>query len=52
MPHSGRIGRVDGTREVTVPGTFYLIAYRIVEESVHVLAVFHGAQKWPDSFQP
>ncbi|MDR3750111.1 MAG: type II toxin-antitoxin system RelE/ParE family toxin [Terracidiphilus sp.] len=50
MPHAGRIGRVDGTREVTVPGTSYLIAYRIVEESVHVLAVFHGAQKWPDSF--
>ena len=43
MPHSGRIGRVDGTREITVPGTSYLVAYRIVDQSIHVLAVFHGA---------
>jgi len=50
MPNSGRIGRVDGTREITVFGTSYVVAYRIVERSIHVLAIFHGAQRWPGSF--
>lgn len=50
MPHGGRIGRVEGTREIVVPGTSYLVAYRIVENAVHVLAIFHGAQLWPETF--
>jgi len=50
MPHAGRVGRVAGTREVVVPGTAYLVAYRIVESSIHVLAILHGAQDWPQSF--
>jgi toxin ParE1/3/4 len=50
MPYSGRIGRTEGTREITVSGTSYLVAYRIVENMIHVLAVMHGAQKWPESF--
>jgi len=50
MPYSGRIGRTEGTREITVSGTSYLVAYRIVDNMIHVLAVMHGAQKWPESF--
>jgi toxin ParE1/3/4 len=50
MPYSGRIGRAEGTREITVSGTSYLVAYRIVEKTVHVLAILHGAQDWPESF--
>lgn len=50
MPHGGRIGRVEGTREIVVPGTSYLVAYRIVENTIHVLAVFHGARLWPETF--
>jgi toxin ParE1/3/4 len=49
MPYSGRIGRVEGTREITVSGTSYLVAYRIVERSIHVLAIIHGTQQWPKS---
>lgn len=49
MPYAGRIGRVEGTREFTVSGTPYLVAYRIVHKMVHVLAVLHGAQDWPES---
>jgi toxin ParE1/3/4 len=45
MPHAGRIGRVAGSREITVPGTSYLVAYRIVEKTIHVLAILHGAQE-------
>ena len=50
MPYSGRIGRTEGTREITVSGTSYLVAYRIVENMIHVLAVIHGAQEWPEFF--
>jgi len=50
MPYAGRVGRVAGTREIRVTGTPYVTAYRIVENSIHVLAVFHGAQQWPESF--
>lgn len=50
MPNAGRVGRVDGTREIVVPGTNYLVAYRVMEESVQVLAILHGAQDWPPSF--
>jgi addiction module RelE/StbE family toxin len=50
MPYAGRTGRVAGTREISVARTPYLVAYRIVESSIHVLAILHGAQDWPQSF--
>jgi len=52
MPNAGRIGRVAGTREITVSGTAYVVAYRIVENMIHVLAILHRAQEWPESFEP
>jgi len=50
MPYSGRAGRVAGTREISVPGTSYLAAYRVVDGTIQVLAILHGAQEWPRSF--
>ena len=50
MPNAGRMGRVAGTREIVVPETSYLVAYRILEDMIHVLAILHGAREWPDSF--
>ncbi len=50
MPNAGRIGRVAGTREVVVPGTNYLVAYRVVEDAIQILAIMHGAREWPESF--
>lgn len=52
MPSAGRIGRVAGTREIVVPGTSYLVAYRVLNEVLQVLAILHGAQEWPKSFGP
>jgi toxin ParE1/3/4 len=47
LPSLGRPGRVAGTRELVVPGTPYVIPYRLRGDRVEVIAVFHGRQKWP-----
>ena len=46
-PALGRAGRVEGTRELVVTGTPYIIPYRVREDRVEVLRVFHAARKWP-----
>ena len=48
-PERGRPGRVPGTRELVVSGTPYIVPYRIIDETVEVLAVMHGARAWPHS---
>jgi addiction module RelE/StbE family toxin len=48
FPEIGRVGRIEGTREFVISGTPYIAAYRIVGDTVRVLRVLHGAQKWPD----
>ena len=47
LPNLGRPGRVSGTRELVVPGTRYIIPYRVRGERVEIIAVFHGRQRWP-----
>lgn len=47
FPEVGRIGRVNGTREVVVSGTKYLIVYRLKKNAIHFLRVLHGRQEWP-----
>jgi addiction module RelE/StbE family toxin len=49
-PHAGRAGRVPGTRELVVSDTPFILPYRIEQETVEVLAVFHGARRWPENF--
>jgi toxin ParE1/3/4 len=49
-PLAGREGRVQGTRELVVAGTPYLIAYRIRRDQIQILAVLHGARRWPTTF--
>ena len=50
-PYSGRGGRVEGTRELVVSETPYIVAYRITSKSVDILAVIHGARKWPEHLE-
>ena len=50
MPEVGRPGRVGGTREKVVSKTPYLIAYTVADNRVRIVAVQHGAQKWPKRF--
>lgn len=46
-PHSGRIGRVEGTRELVVSQRPYIIGYTVLEDAVLILRVLHGARQWP-----
>ena len=49
-PALGRTGRVPGTRELMLSGTPYVVPYRVRDETVEILRVFHGARKWPEKF--
>jgi toxin ParE1/3/4 len=48
FPHSGRPGRIEGTRELVISRTPYIVAYRITGNTVRILRVLHGARRWPD----
>jgi toxin ParE1/3/4 len=47
-PRLGRRGRHPGTRELIIPGTPYLLPYRINGQEIRILAVFHTARLWPE----
>jgi toxin ParE1/3/4 len=49
-PAAGRKGRVAGTRELVIPGTPFVAAYRVEKNEVWILALLHGARKWPKEF--
>jgi toxin ParE1/3/4 len=46
MPYSGRKGQTDGTRELVVPGTPYIVVYEILDEVIYLVTILHGAQNW------
>jgi toxin ParE1/3/4 len=50
IPNMGRPGRVEGTRELVVVGTPYVVAYTVFNNRLNILAVQHGAQEWPLRF--
>jgi len=46
-PQSGRPGKEDGTRELVIPKSPYIVVYRVAEsEAVQILRIWHGAQNW------
>lgn len=50
FPMSGRAGRVPGTRELVIANTPFIAAYTIQKARIVILAVYHGAQRWPEVF--
>lgn len=52
FPHSGRPGHRENTRELVVTQTPYIVPYRVHRDRIEILAVFHGARNWPNSFYP
>ncbi|MBS0458240.1 MAG: type II toxin-antitoxin system RelE/ParE family toxin [Proteobacteria bacterium] len=47
-PDMGRVGRVNGTRELVIQRTPFVLVYRVRPRArcVEVLRVLHGAQQW------
>ena len=50
FPAIGRMGRVPNTRELVVPGLPFILPYTVDNNRVVILAVIHGARKWPVTF--
>lgn len=48
-PAMGRPGRVPGTRELVIPGTPYIVPYRVRGGKLEILRVLHANQRWPGS---
>lgn len=46
-PYLGRPGRAEGTHELVLFPLPYVVIYRIKEQFVEVLHIYHGAQKRP-----
>jgi toxin ParE1/3/4 len=45
-PEMGRPGRVPGTRELVI-----IAPYRLVGATIQILRIFHGARRWPETFE-
>jgi toxin ParE1/3/4 len=50
FPMSGKAGRVLGTRELVISHTPFIAAYAIDRADIIILTIYHGAQRWPESF--
>lgn len=46
-PFAGRTGREEGTRELAVLRTPYVVIYSVRSEYVAIVHVIHGARRWP-----
>ena len=46
-PERGRIGREEGTREFLFSPLPYVVVYRLTEQSVEILRIYHTAQDRP-----
>jgi toxin ParE1/3/4 len=47
-PELGRKGRIASTRELVITDTPFLVAYRVQKREIQLLAVLHGARRWPE----
>jgi len=48
QPEIGRRGRIASTRELIVSGTPYIIPYRVKNNIIELLRVYHCAMQWPE----
>ena len=47
QPGIGRPGRVPGTKELVIPSLSYIVPYRVKDEIIQVLRVYHTSRKCP-----
>jgi toxin ParE1/3/4 len=48
FPNLGKTGRVEGTRELVIANTPYLLVYRVKGKTVEILRVLHSSKRYPD----
>ena len=48
FPMMGKTGRVDGTRELVIPNTSFIVIYRVQGKAVQILRILHASKKYPD----
>jgi len=51
QPGIGRPGRVNGTRELVIPGLPFIVPYLENNYEIVILRIMHASMKWPDSFE-
>ena len=49
FPNTGRAGRRPGTRELVIAKTPFIVAYRVRGDTIEIVRVLHGRQRWPDA---
>ena len=51
-PQLGRVGDIDGTRELVIQQTRYIAAYQIDAQTdqIKILALMHESMQWPEEF--
>ena len=47
LPRRGRTGRKRGRRELNASGLPFVVIYRVGNEAVEIVRIFHGSQQWP-----
>jgi toxin ParE1/3/4 len=46
FPLMGRVGRVEGTRELVIANMPYFVVYRLQENTVEILRVLHASRRY------
>jgi toxin ParE1/3/4 len=44
FPHMGKPGRIEGTRELVIAGTPFILVYDVSAAQVEIVHVYHGRQ--------
>lgn len=48
FPQLGRVGRVEGTRELVIANTPFIVVYRVKGRTAEILRVLHSSRQYPD----
>jgi toxin ParE1/3/4 len=47
FPNRGRLGSVEGTRELVLSPLSFILVLRVKRNAVEIARVLHGSQRWP-----
>ncbi len=47
-PFMGKSGRVEGTKELIISNSPYILIYRVKDESVEIIRILHTSKRYPE----